>query len=200
MSIKALFLDIGGVLLTNGWDSTLRKKAADEFGVNFDLMESRHRQIFDDFERGHVTLDDYIKFISFAKSNSLVEDFKKFIFSSVRPFLDVITLIQDYRKKGNLKIILLSNEGAEIAKDRFKQFPQISEFSDAYVVSGFVGYRKPDPRIYQLALSVAQEKGEEILYIDDRDSNLEPAKHFGIQTLSHRSFEATKEALEKLLL
>lgn len=197
MTIKTLFLDVGGVLLTNGWDGALRKKAAEAFQLDFDLMESKHRQIFDDFERGEITLEEYIKFITYGKPGSVVAELEKFIFTSVRPYFDMIELIEYYKNVANVKILLLSNEGAEIAKNRFKQFPQIVDFSDAYVVSGFVGYRKPDLRIYTLALGVVQEEPAEILYIDDRMSNLEPAKNMGIHTICHKDYATTSQSLKQ---
>lgn len=40
--ITTLFLDIGGVLLNNGWDHPVRRRAAKHFKLNWARMEQRH--------------------------------------------------------------------------------------------------------------------------------------------------------------
>lgn len=199
MAIKTLFVDVGGVLLTNGWDRNLRKKACQIFHLDFTAMESRHREVFDDFERGCISLTDYIGHIIFHQRGFDVEQFKNFIFSSVRPYREMIQLIAEYKKSASLKVILLSNEGAEIAKNRLDKFPEIVALADGYVVSGFVGYRKPDLRIYKLALSFVQTLPSEVFYVDDRESNLQPATNMGMHTFCHKDYAATRSKFEAML-
>ncbi len=56
--IKTLFLDIGGVLLTNGWDHNSRQKAIEYFKLDGDEMNERHHLTFDTFEEGKLTLNE----------------------------------------------------------------------------------------------------------------------------------------------
>jgi putative hydrolase of the HAD superfamily len=70
--INTLFLDIGGVLLTNGWDHNIRKSAAEKFGLDYEEMNERHRLTFDTCELGKLSLDDYLKRVVFYQNASLI--------------------------------------------------------------------------------------------------------------------------------
>ena len=59
-AITCMFLDIGGVLLTNGWDHHARKRAATDFGLEWAEMENRHNLAFDTYEEGKLTLEEYL--------------------------------------------------------------------------------------------------------------------------------------------
>jgi len=64
-AIKALFLDVGGVLLTNGWDHTMRKQAAEQFALDDAALDERHRLTFDTYEEGKLSLDEYLQYTVF---------------------------------------------------------------------------------------------------------------------------------------
>ena len=79
-----LFLDIGGVILSNGWDHQLREKAAKKFGLDFMEMNQRHALTFDTYEIGKITLDEYLNRVVFYVSRSFShEDFKEFMFGEI---------------------------------------------------------------------------------------------------------------------
>jgi hypothetical protein len=59
--MACLFVDLGGVLLTNGWDHTARKRAGKKFNLDYAEMEERHDQTFDTYEEGKLTLDEYLR-------------------------------------------------------------------------------------------------------------------------------------------
>ncbi|MEJ2555063.1 MAG: HAD family phosphatase, partial [Anaerolineae bacterium] len=64
-SITTLFLDIGGVLLTNGWDHNMRRKAAEIFGLDYEEMNERHHLTFDTYEEGKLNLYEYLNRVIF---------------------------------------------------------------------------------------------------------------------------------------
>lgn len=197
--IRALFLDIGGVLLTNGWDHALRKKTAETFGIEYEEMNSRHSLIFDTYETGKLTFDDYLqKTIFFKERKFTVQDIKTFIYKAARPFEDVIDYIKEIKEAYNLKVGVVSNEGRELAVDRICRF-DLSSFVDFFIVSSFVHYRKPDLDIYRLALDVVQVPPSEIAYLEDRDLLVEVAKTLGIHGIQHKDLHTTQAALNPLL-
>lgn len=182
MSIKVLFVDVGGVLLTNGWDTELREETAEKFGIDPQEMQQRHEMIFDDYECGRCSFDEYLHHVIFFKERSFtLEEFKKYVFDASKPFPESIERIKELKARHQAKLVLLSNEGREIAEFRFKKF-DFHSFADFFIVSSFVGVRKPDPRIYRLALDLCQEDVKNILYIDDRAKYFSAAKSFGLRT------------------
>lgn len=197
--IKGLFWDMGGVLLTNGWDQALRKKAAQKFKLDFERMSERHSLIFDLFERGKLTFDAYLEWTVFDQKREFTkEQFKAFILEAAKPFDDMITFAQEIKSKHNVCMAALSNEGKEIGEDRIKRF-NLASFLDFFVISGCVQLRKPDHAIYELALSLMQLKPEEICYIDDRALLVEVARDLKLNAIHHTSFETTKAQVGKLL-
>ena len=85
--ITTLFLDIGGVLLTNGWDHNIRRRAADKFGLNYEEMNERHHLTFDTYEQGKLSLNDYLDRIVFYQDRSFSrEEFTAFMYAQSLPF------------------------------------------------------------------------------------------------------------------
>ncbi|MCC5832417.1 MAG: HAD family phosphatase [Chlamydiales bacterium] len=196
--VKALLLDIGGVLMTNGWDRVLRKKTAETFKVDYNEMTARHHLIFDTYETGKLTFDEYLKRIIFFEERSFtLKEVKEFIFNAVQPYEDVIQYIREVKEKHNLKVGVVSNEGRELAIDRIRRF-DLPSFIDFFIVSSFVHFRKPDADIYRLAIDVVQVPPSNIVYIDDRALLVEVAKGLGLQGIHHTDLEGTKAALGML--
>jgi putative hydrolase of the HAD superfamily len=196
-TIKTLFLDIGGVLLTNGWGHKSRQQAAKTFDFDYDEMNAVHEFIFNIYEIGKLTLDDYLNTILFHKPRAFTkEDFKAFMFSESKLLPSMLDWLIDWKKrKGNVKIISINNEGRELNDYRIKKF-DLHRCFDAFISSCEVGMRKPDPGIFQLAMGVAQVSPQECLYFDDRDMLVEAARRVGMPALLHTGFETTKTILE----
>ncbi len=196
--IEAILLDVGGVIMTNGWGRDLRKKTALHFGFDYEEMQDRHSLVFDPFEIGKMSFDDYLKYAIFFKSRTFsLEEVKRFIYDAVRPFPDMMEYIKALKKQYNLKIGIVSNEGRELAEDRTKRF-HLKEFVDFFVYSSFVGMRKPDINIYKLALDLIQVEPFQIVYLDDRGLLVEIASTLGIQGIEHKSLSETKVKLDRL--
>lgn len=196
--ITTLFLDIGGVLLTNGWDRHERERAAQKFGLNFEEMNERHHLTFDTYEQGKLSLDDYLNRVVFFKDRKFSKrKFKAFMYAQSQPFSEMIELVHKLKKQNGLKIAAVSNEGRELSIYRVHHF-NLDTFIDFFISSCFVHYRKPDADIYQIALDIAQVIPEQVVYIDDRAMFVEVAQGLGIQGIVHTNSETTQKALESL--
>ena len=192
----ALFLDVGGVLLTNGWDRRMRKKAAETFHLDQEEMDERHHLTFDTYELGKLTLDEYLNRMVFYEERSFSrEEFKEFMFAQSQPFDQMIDLVRTLKKTYGLKVAVVSNEGRELTTYRIQKFG-LAELVDFFIASSFVHFRKPDADIYRIALDVAQVPIEQVLYIEDRLMFVEVAHGLGIRSVHHSGFESTRAQLE----
>ena len=195
-NITTLFLDIGGVLLTNGWDRNIRIRAAEKFGLDQDEMNERHHLTFDTYEEGKLSLDEYLNRVVFFRERSFSpEEFKAFMYAQSQPFLEMIELMRGLKAQYGLQVAAVSNEGRELTIYRVQQF-ELGTFIDFFVSSCFVHYRKPDEDIYRIALDIAQVIPQHVVYIDDRPMFVEVAQGLGIQGIIHSSYESTQRTLE----
>lgn len=196
--IKALFLDIGGVLLTNGWDRNARRRAAELFNLDYEQLNERHHLTFDTYESGKLSLDDYLKRIVFYEERPYSpQDFTKFIMDQSEPYPDMIQLVRDLKQQHGLKLVAVNNEGREINAYRIREFGLNTVF-DAFVSSCYAHLRKPDTDIFQLALDVAQVEPEQVVYVDDRLMFVQVARTLGMNCLHHTSYEKTRTMLADL--
>jgi putative hydrolase of the HAD superfamily len=193
MKISCLFLDIGGVLLSNGWGHEFRQLAIKHF--NIDGMEERHRLIYITYEEGRISLDEYLDRTVFYKSRDFTRtELLNFIYSLSTADTDMIDFIRKIKLQYGLKIIAVSNESREINEYRINTF-KLNEIFDFYVSSCYVNVRKPDPKIFQIALDGAQVPANEIVYIDDKQMFIDIAKDLGINGICHTDYLSTAKAL-----
>ena len=195
---KTIFLDVGGVLLTNGWDHTIRRKAALQFHLNFEEMDALHQFIFNVYEIGKITLDQYLDFVVFNQPRKFDhQQFKEFMYAQSAELPDTLQWLIKWKKQTRHRIISINNEGKELNNYRVAKF-RLRNCFDAFVSSCDVGMRKPDPGIFLMALGVAQAKAEDCIYFDDRPMVVAAAATLGIQAFQHKGFENTKNILENL--
>ncbi len=195
---STLFLDIGGVLLTNGWDHHSRRAAAEKFGLDYEELNERHHLTYDTYESGKLSLKEYLdRIVFYDKRDFTFEDFRTFMFLQSQPFPDMIELVRTLKKKYRLKIGVISNEGREVNEYRITNF-RLADFVDFFVSSCFVHIRKPDRDIYRIALDVAHVSPEESVYVDDRAMFAQVASGLGLNAITHTGFKATKSALALL--
>jgi putative hydrolase of the HAD superfamily len=188
---EALFIDIGGVLLTDGWNRGIRECAATAFNLKKDEMEERHHLTFDTYEVGKITLDEYLKRVIFYENRPFsLDEFKKFMFDQSKPYPEMINGIIQLRERYGLKVAVISNEGRELTEHRIRTF-KLSGFIDFFISSCFVHLRKPDPEIYRLALDVAQVKPKNVVYIEDRPMFVQVAEGLGIPGIHHKDHATT---------
>ena len=198
MHITTMFLDIGGVLLTNGWGHQSRREAAEQFHLDYAEMSDRHHLTFDTYEEGKLSLDEYLTRLVFYEDRPFTrEDFKTFMFAQSQQQPEMAqteALLKGLRAQYHLKVATVSNEGLEIARYRIKKF-NLSSYVDFFIFSCFVHCRKPDTDLYRLALNCAQVLPEQVVYLDDRAMFVEVARGLGIQGIHHTDYECTRSAL-----
>ena len=194
-AITSLFLDIGGVLLANGWDHHARKLAAKAFDLNLDEMEDRHHLTFDTYEVGKLTLADYLSRVVFYQQRPFTPgQFRKFMFAQSKPFPQMIDLVRKLKARHNLKIAVVSNEGRELTVHRIRKF-KLDGFVDFFISSCFVHFRKPDADIYRMALDIAQVPARQVVYIEDRPMFVQVAEALGIRGIHHTDYQSTRAKL-----
>lgn len=189
--ITTLFLDIGGVLLTNGWGHLSRKLAAETFGLELAPLEERHQLTFDTYEVGKLTMAEYLHRIVFYKTRSFSMDtFRDFMFTQSTSHPDMIALVRQLKETYRLKIAVVSNEGRELNAHRIQTF-RLNEFVDFFISSSFVHFRKPDADIFRIALDIAQVPASQVLYIDDQPLFVSVAEGLGIRGICHVDYRST---------
>jgi putative hydrolase of the HAD superfamily len=189
--ITALFLDIGGVLLTNGWDHHARKVAAKKFGLDLAEMEDRHHLTFDTYEVGKLSLTEYLSRVVFYKERRFTRaQFREFMFAQSRPFPLMIELVRALKAQHGLKVVVVNNEGRELNSFRIRRF-RLDGFVDFFISSCFVHLRKPDEDIYRMALDIAQVRAEQVIYIEDRPMFVRIAEGLGMRGIRHTDYKST---------
>ena len=196
--IKILFFDIGGVLLTNGWGHESRQEAAKLFGLDYKEMSEMHTFIFNVYEIGSISLDEYLDTVVFNRPRDFArEDFKDFMFRQSIELPDTLKWLKEWKKDCGFRVIAINNEGKELNDYRIKKF-KLHELFDAFVSSCEVGLRKPDPDIFKLAMGIAMAQPSQCVYFDDRIMFAKAAGKLGMRAFQHTSFETTKSILEDI--
>lgn len=194
--IRTLFWDVGGVLLSNAWDHEERDHAIENFQLQKADFESRHKEIATTFEEGKISLDQYLDRTVFHQPRKFSkEEFKNYMFSLSKPKPEVLEFAR--RLAGKYLMATINNESREMNDFRIKQFG-LSQICDLFVSSCYVGMRKPDEKIYRLALDLIQKAPDECCFIDDRPVNIEGAAKVGMRTVLMRDVAQLKKDLQGL--
>jgi putative hydrolase of the HAD superfamily len=197
-SITHLFTDLGGVLLTNGWDRNLRQLTAQRFGVDPKEMDDRHHLTYDTYESGKIGLRTYLDRVMFYQPRPFAhEQVIEFILAQGKPFPEMIDLVKAVKARHGLQVAVVSNEGREITADRIERF-HLRDFVDFFIVSSYVHFRKPDQDIFRIALDVAQAEPRRVAYLEDRQMFVEVAAEMGLRAIWHRGVDATRQALAEM--
>jgi putative hydrolase of the HAD superfamily len=196
--ITTLFLDIGGVLLTDGWDHHARKRAATHFKLKWAEMEQRHSLNFDTYEEGMLALEEYLNRVVFYQNRPFTRiEFRRFMFAQSQPYPKMIELVRKLKARYGLKIVVVSNEARELNAYRIRKF-KLDRFVDAFISSCFVHLRKPDADIFRLALDIAQVPARQVVYIEDTPMFVQVAEGLGIRSILHTDYKSTCATLASL--
>ena len=197
-AVRALFVDIGGVLATNGWDTDSRAAAVEHFALDARDVDSRHRMMFELFERGKISWQQYLDRVVFNVPRPFTADeFSRFVLARSRAYPEMIELVRRVKQNHGLKVVVVSNEGRELTEHRLKLL-DLASVMDVFVCSCFVRLRKPDIDIFRLACDLAQVAPGEVAYIEDRAMFAEVAATLGIRGIVHRGIDTTRIALAEL--
>jgi putative hydrolase of the HAD superfamily len=189
--ITALFLDVGGVLLADGWGHGSRKLAAEAFALDPEEMENRHNQAFGTYELGKLTMEEYLSRVVFYEKRPFTPaQFRKFMFAQSKPYPKMIELVRRLKARHGLKIAVVSNEGRELNAYRIRKF-KLDGFVDSFISSCFVRLRKPDAEIFRLALDIAQAAARQVVYIENSPMFVQIAEGLGIRSILHTDYRST---------
>jgi putative hydrolase of the HAD superfamily len=196
--ISTLFWDNGGVILTNGWDRDSRKKAVEKFHLDWADFEDRHELMLDAFEKGQVTLDEYLRrTVFYRKVPFSIEEFKQFMFEQSQPMPESLDFLASLARTKKYPLAALNNESTELNEYRIKTF-RLRQYFGAFFSSCYLGLRKPGAEIYTKALKITQREPAETVLIDDRGLNLECARELGMNTILFRNVAQLREDLSRL--
>ncbi len=189
--VTTLFLDIGGVLLSDGWDQHARERAATKFKLDLGEMEARHHLTFDTYEEGKITLEEYLERVVFYEKRPFTPShFRRFMFAQSKPYPNMIELVRRLKALHGLKIVVVSNEARELNSHRIRKF-KLNEFVDSFISSSFVHVRKPDADIFRLALDIAQAPARRVVYIENTPMFVKIAEGLGIRSILHTDYKTT---------
>jgi putative hydrolase of the HAD superfamily len=196
--IKALFWDVGGVLLSNAWDHTQRQQAIERFGLEREEFSERHELVFSSFERGKISLDEYLDRTVFYRVRPFTRDeFKNYMYSLSISDEGALAFARELANSGKYLMGTINNESRELNAYRIEKYGLRSIFR-VFVSSCYVGLRKPEEAIYKLTLDVTQQAAEQCCFIDDRALNLEVAKRLGMHTVEMHGAEQLRSELKKI--
>jgi putative hydrolase of the HAD superfamily len=195
--ITTLFWDIGGVILTNGWDRESRKEAAVTFRFDGEEFEDRHDLSFPAFDSGLITLNEYLDRTLFYRARSFSrEEFTAFMFAQSREYPETRAILDQVASAQKYLIGAINNEPLELNQYRIEAFNLRRNFL-VFFSSCYVRSRKPEEVIFRVALEVTQRPPEQCLFIDDRPLNLESPRKLGMNTIHHQNAEQLRAELEK---
>jgi putative hydrolase of the HAD superfamily len=197
MDLTHLFFDIGGVLGTNGWDREQRREAVERFGLD-DEFQFRHDELVGDWEAGRIRMDDYLESAVFYSPRSFSKkEFVSFMLSLSQPFPDTIDVVRRLAGQGRFRLMTLNNESEELNRHRIDTFG-LNDLFTAFLSSCWLGVRKPSRVMFERALGIAEAKPERVLFVDDREQNLAPARAMGFQTLHYTGAAELAKSLGEL--
>jgi putative hydrolase of the HAD superfamily len=182
-TITAIFCDIGGVLLTNGWERESRWKLAEQFGLDWEEFEGRHDLVSTAFDTGRLTIDQYLdRTVFYRERNFPRQAVRDFMFDQSQPYPDSLELLGRLARSGKYFLAALNNEPTELNLYRIARFG-LRNYFPVFFSSCFLAVKKPDQAIYDLALAITQRAPEECLFIDDRPPNVECAERLGMRAI-----------------
>jgi len=196
---SALFWDVGGVLLSNGWDKPSRRKAVEKFKLEWEEFEDRHELVVTAFETGQIRLKEYLERTVFYRPRTFnQQDFKDYLFSLSQPCAETLAVLERLAQSKKYLLATLNNESLDLNQYRIERFG-LRKYFDVFFSSGFLGVKKPDEAIYRLALQITQLPPEECLFIDDRALNLECARNcVGMRTIHFQDPAQLQRELREL--
>ena len=196
--ITTLFWDIGGVILTNGWDRESRKEAAATFGFDWEEFQDRHDLSFPAFDTGQITLNEYLDRTLFYRSRPFTrEEFTAFMFAQSKEYGDTRGVLDEVADSGKYFVGAINNEPLELNQYRIEAFHLRRNFL-VFFSSCYVRSRKPEETIFRVALEVSQRAPDQCLFIDDRPLNLDSPRRLGMNTIHHQNAEQLRAELGKL--
>ena len=199
--VRTIFWDIGGVLLTNGWDVHQRRDVLTRIGADVKAYEALHDEVNFFWERGLMTAREFFARTVFATSPGLAIGFDELwamVCAESRVlYPESVCVLESLRASGRHRIATLNNESRELNAHRMEAFGFGGCF-DYRVCSGYVHEMKPAPRIYQDAIAISGLPAATALFIDDKAENCDAARAHGMQAIVFRTPAQLRDELAQL--
>jgi len=193
--ITTLFWDIGGVILTNGWDHKSRAEAAAVFQFDWEEFRDRHELSFPAFDSGQISLNEYLDRTLFYRQRSFTrEEFTAFMFAQSKEYPETRAVLDAAARTGKYLIGAINNEPFELNEYRIEAFKLRRDFL-VFFSSCYIRSRKPEEHIFRVALEVTQRKPAQCIFIDDRPLNLESPRRLGFNVIHHQNPEQLRTEL-----
>ncbi|GGA66987.1 hydrolase [Edaphobacter acidisoli] len=199
--IRTIFWDVGGVLLTNGWDIDQRGRVLTALGVDLAAYEAVHDEVNFFWERGLISARDFFErtvletnpqlALTFEQLWKLVCDESKMLHP------ECFEMIAHLRRAGSYRLATLNNESKELNRHRIDSF-HLRRFFDYFICSGYIHEMKPLPEIYRAAIDISGFAAETAIFIDDKAENCDAARSFGMIPIHFQSPAQLRVSLAQL--
>lgn len=194
-----ILFDVGGVLLTNGWDQRERVLVLEHFVLDLAAFEARSQTVYDAWERGAISVEKYLDTTIFYEPRCFSRDeFFAFLLAQSKPLPNgALGILGEVAASGKFLLGALNNEPRETNEYRFERYSLRNFFSVA-LSSCYLGLRKPEPAIFHRALDILGRPAERILFIDDRPENVTGAEAAGMKAIRFEGAEGLRTELVSL--
>ncbi len=194
-----ILFDVGGVLLTNGWDHLQRANVLEHFALDATAFESRHPDANERWEKDQINAQQYLDETVFYQPRSFThQDFLNAIFAQSIPLEDsAISVLHELSTSQKYLIGSLNNEAREPNDYRFERYG-LRKYFEVALSSCYVGLRKPNPEIYKRAIDILARPAERILFIDDRQGNVDAAVNAGLMAIRFTGEQNLRRQLTEL--
>jgi len=201
--IEVVVSDFGGVLTTPLLGSFMAFQ--DETGISTEALGQAMQAIAEAdgenplfaLERGEITEASFLDRLAEALIPLLghrpqMHRFKEIYFDALDPNPPMIELMRELKASG-YQMAMLTNNVREW-EPLWRSMLPVDELFETVVDSGFVGFRKPEPQIYELTLERIGASAEACLFVDDIAHNCDGARRLGMSAIHFRDNEqATAE-------
>ena len=195
---STLFFDVGGVILTNGWDTAARNRAIEAFGLDGVDFHTRHGMVKTAFETGRLSLDSYIEKTVFHVARPFSPaDFRAFMFQQSQLLGDTLEWVRSLAATRRYRLFTLNNESRELHEYRVGTFGLCSVFQ-SFLTSCYLGQVKPDEDLYRNALGIAGCGARDGIFVDDRPVNVETAMMMGLKAIRFEGLDTLRARLRDL--
>lgn len=192
--IKTIIFDLGGVYFTDG-----TKQAIQKIGEKFHKDEETVARIFNGelgtkYRKGEISFSEFWnEAISTLNITATVEEMAEIWHKGNQPIRGTVNIIEQLKKQ-NYELLFLSDNVQERVDYIERNYHFLKNFKDG-VFSHKAGTRKPDPKMYELALQLTESNPHECIYIDDKIELLAPAEKLGMKTIHFTHPQALPEKL-----
>jgi putative hydrolase of the HAD superfamily len=194
-----ILFDVGGVLLTNGWDERERALTMEYFHLDPVAFEARHLAPYDAWERGAIPLKAYLDATVFYEPRRFSQDdFFGFMLNQSKLLPNgALGILEELAASDKFMLGALNNEARETNEFRFESFG-LRNYLKVALSSCYLGLRKPEPAIYRRALDILDGPAERILFIDDRVQNVAGAAAVGMKAIQFEGADGLRRELVRL--